>query len=505
MKRQLLLVAFALLAFASKSTAQHRYLDEVFNSVSMTPLYYDTNIWIPPFSGSANPGPRPQAGVLFAPTGDTVTARPVIIYLHTGSFLPAITNQQTTGNTNDSTVVEMCSRFAKRGFVALAINYRLGWNPQTTDANVATGQLLNATYRALQDAKNAVRFVRQNAMAFGVDTSRIILGGQGTGGYATMAAATVNKYSEITLGKFINTATSQPHVDTSMSGDWNGLGGTTGAVALNIPGDPTIPTNFHFEFNLGGAMGDSSWLEAGEVPMVGFHCQNDPFAPYGRGNVIVPTTGTVVISNASGSKVVIDKANAIGNNAAINAKVYNDAYTTRGLAASNGTANLFTFQFGQFPIQGSPWEWWDRPTIQALGQPGITADSLSMLTNPDMSAAKAKAYIDTIQNFLVPRIVVALDMPGKELFWNTGVKETAPSLSGQLSVYPNPAKTQVNIGLPVTINSVTIMDITGREVMAMEARSNSVTADISSLKQGLYFVNVKTEDGRSAVKRIVVE
>jgi len=100
---------------------------------------------------------------------------------------------------------------------------------------------------------------------------------------------------------------------------------------------------------------------------------------------------------------------------------------------------------------------------------------------------------------------VALDMPGKELFWNTGVKETAPSLNGQLSVYPNPARTQVTIGLPVTINAVTIMDITGREVMAMEARSNSVTADISSLKQGLYFVNVKTEDGRSAVKRIVVE
>lgn len=481
------------------SDAQNRYLSEVFTSYTVTPVIYDTNIWVPPFSGTANLGPRSQVGAVYAPAGDTITARPVIIYLHTGSFLPAITNGQTTGNTNDSAVVEMCRRFAKRGFVVLAINYRIGWNPTSTDENILTGQLLNATYRSLQDAKNAIRFVRQNAMAFGADTSRIILGGQGTGGYSVLAAATVNKYSDITLNKFINSTTLQPHVDTSMSGDWHGLGGSI----MNIPGDANISDKFHFAFNLGGAMGDSIWLEPGDVPMVGFHCLNDPFAPYMRGNVIVPTTGKVVIQNASGSKVVIDKANRIGNNDVINAKIYNDVWTNQALISSNGSANLYTFRFSQYPAQSAPWEWWDSVTIKGMGQAGADAHAASMLTNPDMSEAKAKAYIDTIQGFLVPRIVVALDLPGKELFANTGMKELS-DLTSQLSVYPNPAKEELNIQLTVQMKSVSVVDVMGREVLAAAAKSMNVKLDISSLKQGLYFVTVRTEDGRSAVKRLVV-
>jgi hypothetical protein len=499
MKKSLLSIAMLLSVCIGTLSAQHRYLDEVFTSFTVTPIIYDTNIWVPPFSGTSSLGPRPQVGAVYMPAGDTLAARPVIIYLHTGSFLPAITNQQTTGNTNDSAVVEMCRRFAKRGFIAVAINYRLGWNPATTDPNVATGQLLNATYRSLQDAKNAIRFVRKNAMMFNADTSRIILGGQGTGGYSVLAAATVNKYSDITLSKFINSNTQQPHVDTSLSGDWHGLGGSI----MNIPGDASISDKFHFTFNLGGAMGDSIWLEPGDVPMVAFHCLNDPFAPYGKGNVIVPTTGTVVISNASGSKVVIDKANRIGNNDMINAKIYDDVWTKQAMISSDGSANLYTFRFGQFPLQGSPWEWWDRAAIQGMGQAGITADSLSMLTNPDMSEAKAKAYIDTIQGFLVPRIVVALNLPGKELFGNTGIKELA-SLTSQLSVYPNPVKEELNIELPVTIKSVSIIDMMGREVLTAEAKSMQTKVNVSTLTPGLYFVNVKAADGRSAVKRVVV-
>lgn len=513
MKKNLLLSLSVLLAFAFNTNAQKRYLNSVFDSVSVTPVgNYNTNIWVPPFSGNPTaPGPRPLSAAFYAPIGDTITARPVVILMHTGSFLPAIINQQPTGNINDSTVVELATSLAKRGFAVMAINYRIGWNPATTDANIATGQLLNATYRAIQDAKNAVRYLRVNASTLGIDTSRIILGGQGTGGYASLAVATLNKYSEITLGKFIyNNANDpndpkngQPYIDTTMSGDWNGIGGSV----LNISADPNESTKIHFEFNVGGAMGDSVWLEKGDVPMVAFHCSNDPFAPYGRGNVVVPTTGAVVISNASGSKVVIDKANRLGNNDTLNNKVYNDPYTARALVASEGTKNLFTFRFGTFPIQGSPWEWWDRPTVQAIPNGGRAADSISMLTNPDMSASKAKAYIDTIQGFLVPRIVIALNLPGAEDFMPVGVKEIA-NVSKHLSVYPNPATTTLNIDFNSaagTVNAYNVMDITGRILLNGNATSNNFAFNVNTLNAGLYFVNITLKDGSVATKRVVIE
>lgn len=512
MKKQLLLLSSIFVAFTSMVSAQQRYLDLVFDSVTVTPVAnYHTNIWVPPFHGNPrNPGPgqRPQTAQIYAPYSDTVAARPLIVLLHTGSFLPAIVNQQTTGNILDSTMVEMCTRFAKRGFVVMAVNYRLGWNPQTTSANTATGQLLNATYRAVQDAKNAIRYARGQASTLKIDTSRIILGGQGTGGYVSMAAATLNKYSEITLNKFIygdpdptDPKNGQPHVDTALSGDWNGYGGSV----LNVSANPNLSGKFHFEFNLGGAMGDSVWLEQGDMPMVGFHCANDPFAPYAFGNVIVPNTGNVVISGAAGSKVVINRANVLGNNDTLDSRIINDAYTTRGVASSNGTKNLFTFHMGQYPIQSAPWEWWDRPIMQSLPG-GFTADTNSMKTNPDMSAAKAKTYIDTIQGFLIPRIVIALNLPGVETF-PSGVKEMA-NVSQYLTVYPNPANDVININLDTKAGLASgykIVDITGRTLVNEKAQGNNISVQAMGINPGLYFVYLTLKDGNVATKRVIVK
>ena len=39
---------------------------------------------------------------------------------------------------------------------------------------------MQAVYRGMQDAKAAVRYMRKNAALYGVDTGRIVMGGQGT-------------------------------------------------------------------------------------------------------------------------------------------------------------------------------------------------------------------------------------------------------------------------------------------------------------------------------------
>ena len=54
----------------------------------------------------------------------------------------------------------MCKRFAKKGYVAVAVDYRLGWNPISTSADVRRSTLIQAAYRGLQDTKTAVRFLR---------------------------------------------------------------------------------------------------------------------------------------------------------------------------------------------------------------------------------------------------------------------------------------------------------------------------------------------------------
>ena len=48
------------------------------------------------------------------------------------------------GDKSDNTLVELCTRFAKRVGVAVSVNYRLGWNPLSTDPEIRTSTLAQA-------------------------------------------------------------------------------------------------------------------------------------------------------------------------------------------------------------------------------------------------------------------------------------------------------------------------------------------------------------------------
>jgi hypothetical protein len=89
----------------------------------------------------------------------------------------------------------------------------------------------------------------------------------------------------------------------------------------------------------------------------------------------------------------------------------------------------------------------------------------------------------------------------------TSVKEIA-NVSKHLSVYPNPAKTTLNIEFSATagtVSSYNVMDITGRVLLNGNATSNNFAFDVNTLNSGLYFVNITLKDGSIATKRVVIE
>ncbi|MDC0204772.1 hypothetical protein OAJ65_03145, partial [Flavobacteriales bacterium] len=74
---------------------QNRYLDDVFSAVTVTSdVTYATNISILPMLQGLPPSPVTLKCDIYEPTGDSLTNRPVIILVHTGSFLPAVINGQ---------------------------------------------------------------------------------------------------------------------------------------------------------------------------------------------------------------------------------------------------------------------------------------------------------------------------------------------------------------------------------------------------------------------------
>ena len=529
MKKQLhkILLAAGIFSIQAGIAQTGRYFEEVFTNVDkQSNIVYGTNFYFtPPVTvDPTNPQQGPLPMDVYTPAGDTASKRPLVIYLHTGNFLPQYFNQGTGGSRNDSTAVEICNRFARRGFVSTAISYRLGWDPLNSSADVRRGTLLNAVYRAIHDAQTAVRFfkksVAENGNPYGVDTNRIVLFGQGSGGYVSLAYNSLDSIEELQIEKFVDQA-GNLYVNTALVGNIDGTGGI-----VNTYNHAGYSNEVSMVVNLGGALGDSAWLDAGDNPVVSFHCPNDGFAPFDQGIVIVPTTGETVVP-VSGSKYVIGKSNVLGNQESISSGVYyGDPFTQAArqrLASNHPLLNLNPDDYeGLYPFlrpqiaapfqESSPWEWWDSTTVvntvaainaatgSSLNGVGIHLNNLAL--NPTMSAEKGRTYIDTIMGFSVPRMIRVLELPG---FESLSIHESNNQSSNLVRLFPNPASQLFNIAASKgTIISYQVIDITGKTVRTQNGIKQSMaTVTTEGLAAGMYLVRFETSEGTGAANLIL--
>ena len=69
---------------------------------------------------------------------------------------------------------------------------------------------------------------------------------------------------------------------------------------------------------------------------------------------------------------------------------------------------------------------------------------------------------------------------------------------------PNPANTSFNIVSSDVINSVELVDLSGKSVRKLLGSASELTVNVSDLVQGIYTVIVRTENGTST-SRVIVE
>jgi hypothetical protein len=258
------------------------------------------------------------------------------------------------------------------------------------------------------------------------------------------------------------------------------------------------PSGVSATVNLGGAIGDSSWFDETDGPVISFHTPTDPFAPYGDGMVVVPIQPTPLnVVEVSGSRTVQAMASLYGNNDVF--QQVEDA-TVDPYPAVTAGANLHNEGFyGLYPLvrpatqpyDSAPWEWW-APT-HPNGAVGLT-------TNPDMSETKAKAIIDTIQMYTAPRLMCALNLPGAPCT-SVGVSEKE---SNSFTVYPNPNNGQFVVKHNKNIASIRVYNVMGQVVFQNTAVNAQQFAFNNELNRGLYFVEM-ISNGKKITQRVVVE
>jgi len=85
------------------------------------------------------------------------------------------------------------------------------------------------------------------------------------------------------------------------------------------------------------------------------------------------------------------------------------------------------------------------------------------------------------------------------------------SQTGELTIYPNPAKDQLHISLSSNIaerTQVTVFDQSGRKIQAMETEydgASPIKTDVSSLPSGFYLLSVKNGHCTSTRSFIIVK
>ncbi|MEM9258785.1 MAG: T9SS type A sorting domain-containing protein [Bacteroidota bacterium] len=550
------LTSFFVLMFCLLGTtlsAQTRYVDAVFSESSRdVDIPYSSNIDPIAISQGAT-GPTPQLMDLYQPVGDTVSERPVVVIFHTGNFLPQYFNGGPYGSRNDSAVVEIATRLAERGYVSIAATYRKGWQPTATEDSIRTGSLLQAVYRASQDAHAMARFLRKGVAEennpYRIDTSRIAYFGIGSGGYVVLAHNFLDRTDEILQNLNFYTPSGIPLVNESVNSNPQG----TIQTMENVPNHVGYNSNVAFTFNLGGALGDTLWMDgtSEEAPVASIHSLTDPFAPFYAGTVIVPTLPPMPVVDVQGSNLVVNLANEKGINdvlAPANALTLDPIFdpVSSGLNQFNAaayqqirtaspiqTATLDSFQLGRdnlWPIvRTAPADdpstgasgatsglqnWFDEPTLRAtiaaintqIPDANLSADDIingEDQTNPNRSnPAAAKAFVDTIMAYFIPRAYYAMDL--EEI-----LSSTNDLLSNQqigLEVFPNPASAGFTVRTAENhpIRSLRIMDMNGR-IVFNQTKVNSINHFVNrgNLPRGAYILQLQLDEGTTARKLIL--
>ena len=211
---------------------------------------------------SGTPKPLTLEMDIYTPEGDGTGKRPLLLMMHGGSFF--------IGHKTEPGQVGWCRYFASLGYVAVSIDYRLGYHARKSEFR-------EAEYRALEDADAALDYLLKRE-DLRIDPDCIFVAGTSAGAITALNLAFRLYGSE-----------PMERVKPLREKDFR-----IRAVA-----------------NLWGAVHDLSVLENASVAILSFQSEKDPMVPYDYGYPM-GKTGRLISDPMYGTHAIYEKAVSIG-------------------------------------------------------------------------------------------------------------------------------------------------------------------------------------------------
>lgn len=213
-----------------------------------------------------NGDPVELALTLFKPVGDGQLERPLAILLHGGWF--------ENGERQD--MYGMCETLAKAGWAAAAVSYRQQFYSDGVHAMpwaYDSAEVGRTIYRAMQDVKGAVRFLKGRHGLDSTSTGNIILVGFTAGAFAGLEAAYLTEAGQKpgycgAINDVVLNAVNHPRPDLGpVEGDLN-LGGFDASVLGVV--------------SFMGAITEKAWITDGGPALYLYHQTGDPMVACDR-------------------------------------------------------------------------------------------------------------------------------------------------------------------------------------------------------------------------------
>lgn len=429
---------------------------------------------------------RPLLMDLFLPKNDTVAKRPAIIFSHSGAFL--------MGSRLSDDMVAFCDSFARQGYVTATIDYRLGMGADVTRfLGVIVGLSVNednakrAAYRATQDGRAAIRFLKKNADLYGIDSSRIFLAGSSAGAIQDLSVLYLDREHEI------------PE-DTQNDPLLGGLD-DIGPSGPDATPDAVVA--------MWGAAWNTNFIENKKTPLLLMHGENDNIVPFKKG---IPLAGSVPDNPLVNFNMPETYGSYSIDKALTNRAIPHETYFVK-----NKGHEFYGADTGMFPPEG-PNEYWDtvhqKISDFLFHQLKPNADFDFVLNENTLNTfnhASDDYFIEwdfgdgTTSNSWEPQRVynqtgqyrISLKVCNEIMACDTisklvNVDVTSDVLFNhkpQISVYPNPVSDRLNISGINSPFDLRIIDLTGRTRLRIE-QSTDNQIDLSSLLPGIYILEI---------------
>jgi len=478
----------------------YRYTEDQFTTTTVIPnVVYGTAPFVDSVSGiEANTTSDDLIMDVYLPDGDTNTLRPAIVFAHGGGFF--------SGNKNHDDMVALCELYAKKGYVTISINYRLGFH---VVGNINM-HAIRAVYRGLQDGKTAVRYLRANASTYGIDATKIYFTGSSAGAFIALHSIYMDDLSEkpIEAGEYSYANATFPFLHTAPD-----LGDFDIGDNLGFKGEPDAVVS------LWGAVQNTSLVNVEDDESIFLvHGHDDAVVPFNSG----PPFSIPLLNTVEGSNLIKNRLDNIG-------LTNNETYFVEGLGHEfYGVLN------GTF-INGSGNEYWDiivdrmtsflwnehKPFVDfSSSETALTVDftddssgalswlwdfgdgNSSTLQNPSHTYANEGDYD------------VKLYIENDILSWNEITKtvnvETL-SLDAfsdlNFKYHPNPTSKNLNLSFSNYQDNIKISmhNIAGQLIKQEQFyNQQNVILNLEELTPNMYFVTVETNSQVSQIKIIKI-